>query len=162
MPPSAALATAFVSLTLGSALLVFWLVRRAYLGPDGEPVAQRALFRTFFGLGLWMALTAALGSSGVLADFDRTPPPLLVLLSVALVGSLVISFSPFGTRVMETISTGWLLGIQGIAVLAFVGLAWAAMGVGPWLARAPFVWLPTVLLPFGLVAHVLWWRRVLR
>lgn len=152
-----------MALTLGSSLGVFWLVRRAYLGPDGAPVAQVALFRTFFGLGLWLAFTAALGSSGVLADFDRTPPPMLVLVCVALLGSLVISFSPFGTRVMQTMSTGWLLGIQGFAALSFLGLAYGtSMGVGPWLARPPFVWLPTVLLPLGLAAHVLWWRRLLR
>ena len=80
--PSAGLVVGFMLVVLAAVVLVLGLVRRAHLGPDGEVGAQRSTFYAFLALGLWMALTAALASSGALGDFERRPPPFPILVAV--------------------------------------------------------------------------------
>jgi len=230
---SALLTVAFVLVVLATAILVLGLVRRAYAMSAEQGPPGRAPFRAFFGLGVWMALTAALASSGVLGDFDARPPPMLVLMAVTVAGSLAIAFSPFGTHLMAQLPVTWLIGFQGfrlplelvmqraaeehvmpiqmsysgrnldivsgitailvawmiargygtkrtpwlwnllgtglllnvlaVAILSLPGVAhWGPEEVNVWISRPPFVWLPTVLVPFALVGHLLLWRRLLR
>ncbi|MGB5810260.1 MAG: hypothetical protein WBG86_07000 [Polyangiales bacterium] len=230
---STALTVTFALLVLATALAAFWLVRKAYLGPDGAPTEQHASFRAFFGLGLWMALTAALASSGVLGDFDARPPPMLALMGVTVVAAVWLAFSAFGTRIMSALPLAWLIGFQsfrfplelvmhwaadegvmpiqmsysgsnpdilsGITAIVVAGMLfrgagtprtpwlWNVLGTcllanivvvailstpvfaywGPdalnvWVTQPPFVWLPTVLVPFALIGHILLWRKLLR
>jgi hypothetical protein len=49
-----------------------------------------------------------LASRGIIADFDRRPPPLAILLVVLFALSAVLAFSRFGTRLMEGVPL-WLL-----------------------------------------------------
>lgn len=229
---SPALTFLFASLVLATATGAFWLVRRAYLGPRGEPPEHRAPFRAFFGLGLWMAFTAALAASGVLGDFDRRPQPMMLLMTVTFAGSIGLAFSPFGTRMASTLSLPWLIGFQGfrlplelimhraaeegvmpmqmsysgsnpdiltgatailvawllsrgwgssrtpwlwnilgsclllnIVVIAILSTPifafWGPDQLNLWVTRAPFVWLPTMLVPFALTGHLLIWRKLL-
>lgn len=231
-PASTALTAVFTVLVLATAILVFVVVRRAYLEPNGELGPGRALFRMFFTIGLWMAITAALASSGTLGDFQARPPPLVVLMAFVVVASLAIAFSPFGTRLARDVPLAWLIGYQGFRFPLELVMHWAAdEGVMPvqmsydgrnldiitgvtaivvawmvargwgtrrtpwlwnilgtgllinilvvavlslpifarwgpdqlnlWITHAPFIWLPTVLVPFALIGHLLLWRRLL-
>ncbi|MEM9728076.1 MAG: hypothetical protein AAF997_05780 [Myxococcota bacterium] len=231
-PAPTSLVMVFTALVIATAVLVFSLVRRAYLGRDGELRPQTAVFRMFFTLGLWMAITAALASSGVLADFAERPPPMMVLMGFVFVASVALAFSPFGTQLARGLPLAWLIGFQGFRLPLELVMHWAAEeGVMPvqmsyegrnpdiltgvtaifvawmlmkgwgtrrtpwlwnilgtgllinilvvailslptfarwgpdqvnlWITHTPFVWLPTVLVPFALIGHLLLWRRLL-
>lgn len=184
-----------------------------------------------FGILVWMGITGALGSSGVLNDFARMPPPFMFLVTTMLVLTLALGFSPIGTLMAQRLPFWMLVGSQafrfplelamhraadegvmprqmsydglnfdivtGISAL-LLGLAlyrgqvptilvkaWNAVGFvllvnivtiailsapvpfrifleGPpnvWVTRAPFVWLPTVMVAFALFGHVLVFRK---
>lgn len=231
--PTAGLVAAFVLVVFATLVLVLFLVRRAHVPADGEMGADRSTFYAFFLLGLWMAFTAALASSGLLGDFERRPPPLPVLVAVTFGLAVAIAFSRFGARVMDGVPLAWLVGFQGfrlplelvmhraseegvmpiqmsysgqnldiisgvtailvawlisrgystnrtvwlwnilgsallvnIVVVAILSLpmfaVWGPEQLNLWITRAPFVWLPTVLVPFALIGHLLLWRKLLR
>ena len=231
--PSLGLLVAFVLVVLATVILVLGLVRRAHADPIDAAHVSRSTFYAFFGLGIWMALTAALASSGILENFDARPPPMMVLMLVTFVVSIPIAFSGFGTRVMKGVSLAWLIGFQGFrfplelvmhraavedvmplqmsysgqnldiisGITAIVvgwmiakGYAtrrtpwlWSLLGTGllinvlvvavlstpmfarwgpdelnVWVTTVPFVWLPTVLVPFALIGQLLLWRRLFR
>lgn len=111
--PTAALVAAFVLVVLATVVLVLGLVRRAQVRDDGEVGADRSTFYAFFTIGIWMALTAALASSGLLGDFERRPPPLVILVAATFGIATVIAFSGFGTRLMRGLPLAWLVGFQG-------------------------------------------------
>ena len=80
-----------------------------------EPAAARrsAMIGTLVIAGLWMALTWIAADSGVLLQWDATPPPfaLLVLATVGL--AVTIAFTPYGTRLVLGLPLWTLIAIQG-------------------------------------------------
>ena len=60
-----------------------------------------------------MALTWAAAASGILRDWDRTPPPFAFLVLGVVVVSLTLSLSPVGTRIAQHIPIWMLVAIQG-------------------------------------------------
>ncbi|MCZ6807003.1 MAG: hypothetical protein O7F08_08630 [Deltaproteobacteria bacterium] len=55
-----------------------------------------------------------------------------------------------------------LLNILVVAVLSLPLFAfWGAEQLNLWITHAPFVWLPTVLVPFALIGHLLLWRKLI-
>jgi hypothetical protein len=100
-PPlgSALLNTGFVVLTMLLAAGVVWHV---YLAGRGlrESLTRTWLFTAaaIGGLALWLTATWLIADSGVIADFDRRPPPLMLMLGVVLAVSMLIAFTRYGTR----------------------------------------------------------------
>jgi hypothetical protein len=99
----------FITLTV---LLAGGIVLNVYLAGRGllEP-HRRTLAFTGAGLlaiTLWMALTWAVASTGVIADFERRPPPLLLMLLAVLTVSIVIAFTRFGNRFVDGLPL-WIL-----------------------------------------------------
>jgi hypothetical protein len=106
---SAFLFTAFFAFAVAVAAGVVWNV---YLGGRGrhEPRALTIQWTTAtaIGMAIWMALTWYVAASGALADFDRRPPPMLLLFAAVVTLSVTLSFSRFGSRFVEGLPL-WLL-----------------------------------------------------
>jgi hypothetical protein len=99
----------FILLTV---LLAAGVVLNVYLAGRGllEP-RRRTLAYTgaaLLGISAWMALTWAVAGSGIIADFDRRPPPILLMLLAVLTISVVIAFTRFGHRFVDGLPL-WIL-----------------------------------------------------
>ena len=62
---------------------------------------------------LWMTATWYAAASGALADFDRRPPGLVLLVIAIFTASFAIAFSPVGRLLASGLPLAWLVGIQG-------------------------------------------------
>jgi hypothetical protein len=81
----------------------------------GEPPSsvRRAGFLTLAASGAWMALAWFAAASGILADFERTPPPFAFLILAIIVISFGIAFSRLGTRLSTYLPLWLLVAVQG-------------------------------------------------
>lgn len=232
LPPMVQYGFPFIT-SLMAIRFVTFIVRSG--GALGEPrdVTMRKAALGALGLGLWMGLFAWLAKSGVLAQFEQTPPPLNVTLVVVVAAGLALGFSPLGERLVKglplhllvsfhiyrfplelmmhkaaevglmpeqmsytgynfDIATGvsaiflaWALDKRsvplrvvevwnglGFGLLMVIGVVsllstpmFAVFGSEPeklntWIAQFPYVWLPSVLVPFAIFGHVLLWRKL--
>ena len=79
--------------------------------PDG--LRRSAMIGTLVIAALWMALTWMAAKSGVLLQWDATPPP-FALLVLAIAGlAATIAFTPYGTRLVLGLPLWTLIAIQG-------------------------------------------------
>lgn len=96
---SAFLVNGFVVFTVLLAVGIVWNV---YLSGRGlrESLGRTWLFTgaALAGIGLWMTLTWQLAAAGILAQFDRRPPPLLWFVAAIITVSFVVAFTRYGTR----------------------------------------------------------------
>lgn len=180
-----------------------------------------------------MGLELALAVSGRLGEWDRVPPPMMLVIGGAILVAVAAALSTVGTRVVDHLSFALLIGYQcfrlplelvmhraatiglmpdqmsfsgwnfdilsgalaiPVAWLAARGQAsralmggWNIIGTvllvnivaiavaslpmfaafGPdrlntWIARAPYIWLPGVLVPAALFGHLVTWRKIWR
>ena len=95
-----------------SVLLALGIVWNVYLAGRGlrESIDRTRLFTLTGAVGVaaWMALTWQIAASGVLADFDRRPPPMLLMFITVLSVSALIAFTRYGTRFVAGLPL-WLL-----------------------------------------------------
>jgi hypothetical protein len=61
-----------------------------------------------FGISVWMSLTWAVASTGLIADFDRWPPPMVLMFLTVLSLSTAIAFTRYGTRFVDGLPL-WIL-----------------------------------------------------
>jgi hypothetical protein len=92
--------------------LVWGIVAASRRRGEAEAAPRRALTALAIAV-IWMGATWAAGTSGVLRQWDATPPPfaLLVLGIVAL--SVLIAWGPYGRLLATTLPLWILVGIQG-------------------------------------------------
>lgn len=57
--------------------------------------------KTALLLAVWLVLVGGLAASGVLGNFSRFPPPFMLTVNAGLVLTLVLAFSPWGTRLLS-------------------------------------------------------------
>ena len=112
MPPpqaSAFLINGFVVLTLLVTAGVVWNVYLAGRGLQ-ESLARTWMFTVAAAIGTagWLALTWWVASTGVLADFERRPPPVLLLVVAILSVSTLVAFTRYGTRFVDGLPL-WIL-----------------------------------------------------
>lgn len=74
------------------------------------------------GAGAWATVTGAIAASGVLARWDRVPPPMLILLAVSVVATIALAWSPFGARLADGLPLWALVGYQTFRVAVEVML----------------------------------------
>lgn len=79
----------------------------------------------------WLAVTAALALSGVLARFDARPPTILTLVILVVGAALVLAFSVAGERLARELPLAWLVGIQGLPLPLELVMHRAASGSTP-------------------------------
>ena len=60
------------------------------------------------GIAVWMYITWQIAGTGVIAEFDRRPPPLLLMVVTVLAVSATIAFTRYGTRFVEGLPL-WIL-----------------------------------------------------
>src|SRR5262245_52765070 len=79
-----------------------------------EPPAtqQRWVAGTAIAVTGWLVVTLALASSGWLARFDLRPPPFLLLPAIGFPLAAALTWSRFGTRVIDGLPLAALVGLQ--------------------------------------------------
>jgi hypothetical protein len=97
------------------------------------PLANRARFAVLAAvLVFWLALPAFLASRGLLDRYAPPPAPGFALVALIILGTVVLAFSPFGSRLAATIPLAGLVGYQVFRVpLEFVLHQLYAEGVIP-------------------------------
>ena len=104
---------AFVVIPLLLVSALTWAAAVAWRrsGASAEASARAAI--TIAGISLaWMAATWFAAQSGVLRDFDRTPPPFAFLVLMIFVLAGAIAWSSLGSRLARFIPLWMLVGIQ--------------------------------------------------
>ncbi|MGE0283485.1 MAG: hypothetical protein AB7P20_23120 [Rhizobiaceae bacterium] len=98
-----------------SHLLAAWSSsRNTGLSPDQ---ARRFTFRVAIVLGVLLAASAAVSTSGFLANFDATPPYLMRFILPHVVFTLIIgTISPYGRRLALGLPIAALVGLQAFRI----------------------------------------------
>ncbi len=157
----------FLPLTFGC--IVVWVLTatsRLSSGLQQLPLAALVGFQSF-RLPLELMMHAA-AEAGVMPpqmsysgyNFDIVSGAGAALLAVLLALNKAPRWLLLG---WNALSTALLAAIVVIAVLSAPPfLAFGREQANTWVAHAPFVWLPTVLVPAAISGHVLLWRRLLQ
>jgi len=88
---------------------VWWAWRRTGESPA---VAERAAIGAILGVVVWMVATAAAAYSGVLREWDRTPPPFLVFAFSMVALSCALAFGTVGRRIAVAVPLWALVAVQ--------------------------------------------------
>ena len=106
-------AAAFVVIPLLLAAALVWATVEAWRrAGEPESAARRAGLVVGAAIAAWMALTWVAALSGILREWDRTPPPFVLLPAGVLIVGLMVSFSTAGTRIARHIPLWALVAIQ--------------------------------------------------
>ena len=116
LPPD--LAAGFVALALAMAAVFVW---GAWAAPAG-PGRQRAALAALVVAAVYLVGSAALAEAGVLARLDARPPPAAVMLGLFGVGTVALTFSQLGDRLLAW-PLGVLVGVQAFRVAVELLLA---------------------------------------
>ena len=80
---------------------------------ESDAARRSAITGTLVIAAVWMTVTWMAADSGILLQFDATPPP-FALLVLAIVGlAMTIAFTPYGTRLVLGLPLWTLIAIQG-------------------------------------------------
>ncbi|MEM6293128.1 MAG: hypothetical protein AAGA54_17765 [Myxococcota bacterium] len=130
--PSLPTAAAFVLIVLGVVAAFIYAVRwtGARRG-DAPATVRRDTLRAAVGASLYLAATAGVAASGVLAR-DGVPPPLMVFLVGTNLVSIGVAFSRLGTRLVQGLPLVALVGVQAFRLpLELILHRWYEEGVLP-------------------------------
>jgi hypothetical protein len=113
MPHASSLAQV-VFLLLVALVAVFWLRgnHHAISSRIAPTITNRWRRNATLLLIVWLAVSATLALSEWLHNFDARPPRLLLMIVPTAALTIWLAFSSFGTRLIEGISIGWLIGFQ--------------------------------------------------
>lgn len=116
MPPASSLAYAAI-LALVAVLAVAFVIA---VRKSGVSESDSAKFR-WSGIAVlivaaWLGVSTLLAESGVLREFDRRPPPFLLLAFGFTLATAALAFSPVGTRLVQGVGIGWLIGFQAFRI----------------------------------------------
>jgi hypothetical protein len=107
IPGPVSLVVFFVCIVVGTAAL---------LAAKSKPLGM--------GVLMWLAVTGVAGWLGLAQDFQRLPPPMFVLLVVAVVLTVVTAMSGVGTRLVAKVGIVWLVGVQAFRIAVEIFLDW--------------------------------------
>jgi hypothetical protein len=80
---------------------------------EAPAVGRRVVLTTTVAAAVWMAVTWALAASGVLLNFDATPPPFAILVVAIVLLAVRIAFTGYGRRLALGIPLWALVAVQG-------------------------------------------------
>jgi hypothetical protein len=111
MPPKASGIVVFgmVAIAVAVALVGAWAYARA--GADRARHGRRFIV-ALGAIAAWMAVTGLAARSGVLAEFDRRPPPMMFAVAGTAIVGLAIGLSRVGAQLASGLSFAALIGIQ--------------------------------------------------
>ncbi len=105
---------AFVVIPVALATALAWGAAVSWRRAGADPsAARRAGVLTLVASAVWMAGTWLAAASGVLANFERTPPPFALLVLAILVLACLLAFSKLGTRLSTCLPLWVLVAVQG-------------------------------------------------
>ena len=99
--------------------------RAGYRLREHSTERDRWMLITVLISGIALTVPAALAMSGALSNLDARPPAVALLIGAMTVGTVVLAFSPFGTRLIKAWSLWALVGFQAFRILVEVLLAGA-------------------------------------
>jgi hypothetical protein len=103
----------FIVLPILLAATLVWATFTAWRRSGAtESASRRAAVIVAVDSAAWMALTWVAASSGILQQWDRTPPPFLLVILGTVVMSMILAFGGVGTRVAHYIPIWALVAIQ--------------------------------------------------
>jgi hypothetical protein len=120
MPTISSLAVALVLAVAGAiTTFVFLGSRRA-----GAPVARARSTALWAGalLSAWLCVSAAMGASGVLADFEARPPRMFFVLGGTVLVFALSTRSRAFTRALDAMPRAWPVALQSMRVPVELGL----------------------------------------
>lgn len=129
--PSSATTVTFVAIVLTLALLLVFAASRP--AAPTEPPTQRRRWAVSTALlaSLWLALSAVVPASGILAT-KMLPPPALLYAVVCVAVAVTAAYCPLGSRLIASTPLAWLIGFQSFRFLLELVLHdWWKQGVLP-------------------------------
>ena len=111
--PSPLATGGFVALVavVGIAVTGMTKIASVRAGEDAATARRRAT-RTGVAIAGWLALSAAIATTGILARFDTLPPPFLLIVGSSAILSAVLAFSRFGTLLAGSLPISMLVGLH--------------------------------------------------
>jgi hypothetical protein len=104
----------FIAIPAGLVAALLWCVDTASKRLDESAESRhRALLTTVVVSAAWMVATWIAASSGVLRQWDATPPPLAFVVVGIVALAAVIAFSGYGDRLTTGLPIAVLIAIQG-------------------------------------------------
>ena len=131
--PSDPVIAAFVLIPVMLAGTLVWATLTAWRRSGAtESAARRAAVIVAVDAAAWMTLTWVAAMSGVLQQWNRSPPPFLLLIVGMVAISLILAFGRVGMRIAQHIPVWTLVAIQGFRLpLELAMHALVARGIMP-------------------------------
>lgn len=124
---------AFIAIPLGLTALIAWAAHATWQRAGATPaVSRRAAASVLLLSAIWLASTWFLAGTGVLAEFDRTPPPLALLVLAVLAIAFALAFSRIGGRLASHLPLWVLVAAQSFRLPLEIAMhAMAVRGIMP-------------------------------
>ncbi len=108
---------AFLAIPVLLVAALTWAAAIAWAGatPRGEhtDASRRVAAMVAVGSCVWMFAAHVVAASGILREWDRTPPPFALLVAAIVVGAVALAFSTLGRRIAAHVPLWALVGVQG-------------------------------------------------
>lgn len=101
----------YLAVLVGGAFALCYGLAGRKLGENEIAIVRRTGI-ALAALAAWMILTGEIAARGVIAQFDRQPPPMLFVFLVVIALGLRLGFSRVGDRLVRGISLPVLIGLQ--------------------------------------------------
>jgi hypothetical protein len=124
---------AFVLIPIMLAATLVWATLTTWRRSGStEAAARRAAVIVALDAAAWMTLTWVAAMSGILQQWNRTPPPFLLVIVGMVVISVILAFGRVGTRIAQHLPLWTLVAIQGFRLpLELAMHALVARGIMP-------------------------------
>ena len=111
------ISAAFIALVIALFLMLLFGFRHGLrAGGVEDGLARHWTRAAAVGLALWLALTAALASSGYLENFAARPPRLFLVIGPAFLGTLLLGLSPWVGRAAASVPGAWVVAAQSFRI----------------------------------------------
>lgn len=101
---------------MATTLFIALVIGVAMLHVAAAAVSRQHPLRASLVIFLLLYLSYVAGASGVLADFESQPPPILPFLSAHMVLTVLAGLSPYGRRLANSIPVWALVGFQAFRI----------------------------------------------
>lgn len=113
MPPASPFAQAMIILLVATLAFVFiYAVRNAGDSGESNTVTRRWTGGAIVIVTVWLASSTLMAESGILREFQRRPPPFLLLVGAFTLATAVLAFSPVGNRLVNGVGIAGLIAFQ--------------------------------------------------